>query len=183
MSGGISISRSLDLQGRLTGRAADIFSQAVTFKLTSEDISQMVAQRLQGSPEWKRTPQWVHSYVQGYMKARRDNLYTTHLEWLLWLDGRLVTSKSVAQITKDERTAKFTSLVQMCEESVLLYQKQGGSCRTPPTLEEFDRDPDRFFPSDYMSPWRRVDADKSRHVWKDAEGNPLPDKPFDRKWR
>ncbi len=35
----------------------------------------------------------------------------------------------------------------------------------------------------YKSPWSRIDSDKSRHVWKGKDGEPLRDKPIDQKWR
>lgn len=36
----------------------------------------------------------------------------------------------------------------------------------------------------YKSPWSRVNGDKSRHCWIDRKtGQPLRDKPIDRKWK
>jgi hypothetical protein len=35
----------------------------------------------------------------------------------------------------------------------------------------------------YRSPWSRVDGNKGRHVWRDIKtGQPLRDKPIDKKW-
>ena len=180
---GISIDRALDLQGKLLKRTEDIFSQAISFKMASEDISREVRERLYLSPEWKRSPHWVRSYIEGYMKSRRDNIYKYHMAWMLWLDGSLLTSKSIDFITENEKRAQFTTVVKRCEESVRLYKKHGGSCRHPPTWEEFNSNVSKFFPSTYKSPWSRIDGDKSRHVWIDEKGNPMLNRPYDRKWR
>lgn len=180
---GISMDRAFSLQSELLRRAAAIHSQAISFKMASEDISREVRERLYNSSEWKRAPRWVHSYVEGYMQARRENIYRHHMMWMLWLDGRLLTSKEVGVITELENRTQFQDLVEKCEESVRLYKKHGGSCRHPPTWEEFNSNVSKFFPSTYKSPWSRIDGDKSRHVWTDEQGNPLPDRPYDRKWR
>lgn len=42
--------------------------------------------------------------------------------------------------------------------------------------EGLDKEPE------YRSPWHRVNSDLSRHVWPDDQGNPLRDKPFDRRF-
>lgn len=36
---------------------------------------------------------------------------------------------------------------------------------------------------EYRSPWSRIDSGLSRHVWVDKEGNPLREKPFERKFK
>lgn len=36
---------------------------------------------------------------------------------------------------------------------------------------------------EYRSPWSRIDNNQSRHVWKDAKGQLLRDKPFDRRFK
>ena len=43
--------------------------------------------------------------------------------------------------------------------------------------------PNTFPTKEYRSPWSRIDSDLSRHVWKSAEGLPMYDKPFTRKFQ
>lgn len=143
---GISLDYSLRLQKTLTDRAADIMSRAYSFKLTHEEISESVVQ-LRQSREWKRAPHWVKSYIEGYLHARRDEIYRHHMAWMLSLNGKLVSSKMVDTTTKDE-------------VELGIHKNIG-----------------------YQTPWARVDGEKSRHVWKDADGQPMLDKPYDQKWR
>lgn len=143
---GISINYALRLKDKLKVRAMDIFSRAISFKLSHEEIQTYVME-LQSTKEWKRSPTWVKEYVRGYMDARRDDIYRYHMVWMLWLDNKLVTKVGVDTATKDEQELGLTHCTS------------------------------------YRSPWQRVDGDRSRHVWKDAEGNPMMDKSYDAKWR
>jgi hypothetical protein len=49
------------------------------------------------------------------------------------------------------------------------------------TEEELEAGEDRS--PHYRSPWQRIESDKSRHVWKDKNDQPLYDMPYDGKWR
>jgi hypothetical protein len=143
---GISIDRALRLREKLKLRAGDIFSRAIMFKWSHEDIQEETI-KLHASNEWKRSPGWVQSYLRGYIDARRDNIYRDNLMWVLSLDDKLVTSREVDTATKDEQELGITKCTS------------------------------------YRTPWQRVDGEKSRHVWKDSEGQPMLDKPYDAKWR
>lgn len=179
---GISGNRAYKIQCKLVERVADIYSCARMFYYTHEQIREQVS-KMYDCSDWKRAPTYVNSYVQGYMQARRDDMWQHQFVWLLSCDGKLMTSKEVDVLTEKEKEDKCSAFIAMCEESVRLYAKVGGSCRHPPTREEYMRDFSKHQPSDYKSPWQRVNGELSRHVWKDSAGNPLRDKPCDEKFR
>jgi hypothetical protein len=179
---GISSKRARSIQCQLVERIANIYSSARIFHSTHEQMLESLNERVYNTKEWKKAPVRVSAYVNGYQAAKREEMWCS-FAWLMWLDGKLCTSKEIDAITEQEKTELYSAFVQMCEESVKEYEKQGGSCRHPPTREEFNRNPSRFMSSDYKSPWARIDNNKSRHVWTDKEGNPLRDMPVDGKWR
>jgi hypothetical protein len=154
---GITAKRAFNLQCKLVERADDLYSRAYWYCSTHEQIVESEQRKLWHSKEWARVPSYVHSYVEGYVAAKREELYRHHLYWMVWLDGKLVTSKEV-----DERTK---------EEHKLILDRCNADCQ------------DYAEPAGYRSPWSRIDSEQSRHVWVDNAGNPLPDKPFDGKWK
>lgn len=176
---GVSSSRAHRIQNTLMLRLKDIFSHTIHFKLTHNDMCDRILKDVIDSPEAKKAPKYVNAYIQGVWDTMRENLYKNHIVWLLSCDGMLMTHKEVNELTKKEVSDMYRAFAAMCEESVQEYKKHGGSCRHPPTEEEFER---KFIPSDYRSPWARINGDLSRHVWKDAQGSPLRDKPFDRRF-
>lgn len=186
---GISGDRAYRIQTKLKARLLDIISQGVCFKLTHDEVCEQVRDKVMGDSDWKKAPAYVHTYIQGVWDAKRDEMYRYHIVWVLSCDGKLMTSKEVDELTKKEKEELYAAHVKWCEDSVSEYNKNGGSCRRPDTLEEFSRNFSRGIAVglgirsvDYKSPWSRIDGDLSRHVWKDAQGNPMLHKPYDRKF-
>lgn len=142
---GISIDRALRIQTKAREKISYFLLNARTFYYTWEWITAQMTE-LMSSPDLQKAPVRVRSYLRGWYEARRDSLYQ-HTTWMLWCDGRLMTSKEVDQLTAKEK------------------------------LEGQDKSPT------YVSPWQRIQSDKSRHVWLDTHGQPLPDKPIDARWR
>lgn len=149
---GITVQRAYKLQEKLTARIKDLMSQARHFHLTNEDIiDNMVQVRIH--PDYHRAPRYVHAYCEGVYRTLREDIYNNRLMWVLSLDGKLVSSKEVDDLTLWEK------------EHFPIASK---SCNVFPNGS-----------SGYKSPWSRINNDLSRHVWKDVEGKPLLDKPFD----
>lgn len=91
---GISCDRAYRLERKLIERLADVFATSLQFRSTSETISARIV-AIRESAEWKRAPRHVHTYCEGYIRARRDEFYRTHLEWMLWFDGRLIRDRAL----------------------------------------------------------------------------------------
>lgn len=146
---GISSERAYRIQRKLIDIVADIYSAAIIFKSTHDDILNNLTKRVYKTVEWKKAPSYVQSYVLGYLEARRSEINRYHLAWVLSCDGKLMTNKEVDELTAAERGIGY--------EDVVVH--------------------------DGPTPWGRIDNDLSRHVWTDAHGNPMLDKPFDRKFK
>jgi hypothetical protein len=144
---GISFDRAYKIRIRLQQRVDTIMSCARAYRMTHEAITDKWVKDIRDSQEWKRSPEWVKSYIEGYWTAQKDTIYRYHLVWLLWLDGGLTSRHVVDTLTEVEKaTGK-------------------------------DKEPN------YRSPWARIDNDRSRHVWLDAQGNARADSPYDAKWK
>lgn len=152
---GISGARASRIAAELKKRLLDIIFQGIHFKQTHDFISQRIIAGVLDTPEWRKAPGYVCSYLQGVSDTKRDEIYHYHLAWLLSVDGSLLTSKQVNALTRMEK-----EYGQSLPDGSRIYSTDPG----------------------YKSPWSRVDSSLSRHVWKDANGNPLADKPYDAKF-
>ena len=179
---GLSHKSAYTIMRKMVGRAQEVFSSAIAYKLTQDDISDRIRQDIRETGEYIRLPTWAKSHIDGYCEAKREEIYKYHLVWLMSLDGELVTSEMVDQRTAEEKGRLFRDFCRKCEQSVEHYKLHGGSCRQPPTFEEFSARIAHFTPSDYHTPWARIKGDFSRYVWKDSKGVILSDKPYDRRW-
>lgn len=158
---GISGDRAYRIQVKLRQRLLDTISNCIHFHTTAEYLSAQVG-AVFGNPDLKRAPRYVSSYLRGVWDTKREDIQQHHLVWLLYCDGSLLTSEQVDELTLKEHTAMWTAFCT--------------TWRKIPTLQEFIA---KLLPSDYKSPWSRINSELSRHVWKDAQGNPLVDKPYD----
>lgn len=104
---GISGNRAYKLKSRLVSRIADIYANAVHFKLTHDEISQKVRE-IMNDVDYKRLPTHAKEYIQGYWQAKRDEVYRYHITWVLSLDGNLLTSKEVDSITMLEKSLNLS---------------------------------------------------------------------------
>lgn len=154
---GMTGARTFRLQAKLKVRVQEILSTTVALKLTWDDQYDRLNKEVFHTPEWKKVPQYVRSYIDGYIDCWRAQMYRDHIKWMLSLDGLLLTNTDIDAITRQE-------------------VRDGGMWES--TTRWID-----ITSKDYRSPWSRIDGDKSRHVWLDKPGGlPLSRKPLDRKW-
>lgn len=99
---GISVDRTYRIQTKIMARVKDIYSRAIFYNLTYESISDELA-KVYNDPQLKLTPAYVKHHIFGYCEAKREEIYHHHVQWMLWLDGKLVTSEEVNSITKSEK--------------------------------------------------------------------------------
>lgn len=149
----ISGERGFKLMRRFKVIIGEIYMIARTLKLTHEDIQERVREQVTGTPEWARLSLHYRYYVEGYHEALQDEIWRSHLVWMKWCDNQLLTSDEMRALTEKE-----------------FNQFSVG--------EDYPK-----FPVDYRSPWARCEEEHSRFVWKDAAGNPMKDKPFERKYQ
>lgn len=173
---GISVDRAYRIQKLLAERVRDIFSSARLTHPTSEHISSQIRSDVLNAPEYDRAPGHVRAYIQGVLDTLWHNMHHYHLVWVHSLDGMLMVRDEVALSTDKEMATEYAAYVKRCGKP------EDGSYRDPPTFSEFSRNWSKFLPSDYKSPWMRVDTDKSRFVWKDGNGKPLLNRPYDKKF-
>jgi hypothetical protein len=166
---GLTHKQSYNLMRKMVGRVQSIYASAFAYKLTYIEISERLNSNVLQSGEYKRLPAWAKSHISGYCEAKREDTEKYHLVWLNSLDGEFYTKEMVDNLTTLEIDRLYRDLKSKCDLS-------------GPTFEEFRQNISRFMPSDYKSPWMRVNSEFSRHVWKDAHGNILSDKPYDRKF-
>src|SRR5271167_4030125 len=134
---GISGDRAYRIKQKLVQRLKDIVSNGMHFKLTHDEVCEQVRERVMGDSDWQKAPAYVHTYIQGVWDTKRDEMYRYHITWVLSLDGKLVSSEEVDELTKKEFAELYAKHVQWCEASEREYAKNGGSCRRADTLEEF----------------------------------------------
>jgi hypothetical protein len=132
--------RAYNIQSELKNNINYIYSNAIHFKLTHDDIVDQIREKVYDIARAKKVPQYVISFLDGYWEAKREEVYRNHIVWVLSIDGMLMTSKEV-----DAWKAS----------------------------KDFSHD---------TSPWSRIDTESCRHVWKDNDGHPMLDKPFDRRF-
>lgn len=158
MKSRISGDRAFRIRQQYKDRISSIFGSIITFRQTLNDLTESMRKSVWEVEEVKRCPETVRAYLHGYFDARWDNLWRYHFAWLLWCDDKLMTKEEVDQLTRQE------------DED--LYRQF--------SLTQGEKN---YRPKDYRPPWSRIDSDKSRHVWKDRDGTPIPTFPVDAKWR
>jgi hypothetical protein len=125
------ITDSLKKRDRIIGRVDDAFGCAVSFKLTSRQLTErlIAAEQSEG-----RVPAWVSAYVNGYVRAKTDALARTMI-YGAWLDH------SFYDATNRESPCYV-------ENRGITWQKFG---------EITDKNPDsmvgHWWPSDVTRPW------------------------------
>lgn len=96
-------------------------------------------------------PNCVKEYISGYTKAMWEQMYLRDIEWMFYLDGKLMSGKDVEKLAYEENC------------------KQWGKCVKNEQIFHH--------PPEYKSPWQRIDMTKCKYVWKGKEGHPMPHKP------
>jgi hypothetical protein len=152
------IDRQYKTQRALLMRLQSIYCAAIQLKQTADHISDQTCKLVFHSQEAKTITRSQLEYLHGYNEAKRHDLYQNHLIWMMWVDSKLMSSKDISRLEKNE-----AMMFQIAVNGIVL------NTGNKPDI-------------DYISPWRRVNGDLCRHVWKDANGNPLPNKPFDAKF-
>ena len=147
---GISSDRAYRIQRAMISRVSDIYSSHVHFHTTYEDVAEELRSTVHNSQELALCPERVRAYIDGYCEALRNNIWNTKVMWVLSVDGKLMTSKQVDELTRTARA------------------ENDANRATPNT----------FPTKEYRSPWSRVDVEKSQHVWIGKDGAPMYDKPF-----
>lgn len=99
---GMSIDRAINIQERLKKRISDIFGRTIAYKLTWDELHELLFREISESQSYKKAPAWVHSFLKGYMEARKEEIHRHHTAWLLWVDGQLMTRKDVDTIAAQE---------------------------------------------------------------------------------
>ena len=92
---GISGDRAYRIQKKYAEKIKDIYSRAVSYKSPHETTSELLSSEVWRSPELKKAPSYVRSYLQGMNDCKFDEIYRHHLAWMLSLDGKLMTRKQV----------------------------------------------------------------------------------------
>src|ERR1019366_145744 len=111
---GISIDRSYRIQEKMKGRIADIYSTAKHFHQTHETILEKMKAQVWESPELKKAPSHVRSYLSGYLAAISNQLWQNNMAWMLSCDGKPMTNKEVDLLTEQEK--KFPPIRYKGEE-------------------------------------------------------------------
>ena len=106
---GISAARSHKLEKIFRERMSSIFSQGIRFQHTHEHMLKCIHSEILDTPEWKMVPERVRSYIEGYWKAKRDEVYQYHLVWVMSVDGKLMTNKEIIDaLTEEEKMYEVT---------------------------------------------------------------------------
>lgn len=98
----ISGTRAYDLQRKWISHIRLIYSEAIHFRLTRDDISDRIVSGVMNTPEWERVAKHIQQYVQGYWEAKRESLFQEHIIWALSVDGKLMLNKEVDLLTEEE---------------------------------------------------------------------------------
>lgn len=158
---GISVERALRIQRELESRIRGVFGLALITTCTHEALMEHIIHKVWRTKEWSLAPRYVRTYISGMQVVLMDNLYHYHVEWVLSLDGKLVSREDVEHVTIREDQDN--------------YHKYA--------LTEFAEKKD-YTPVGYRSPWQRVDPTKSTFVWKHPDtGAILYDRPFHNRGR
>ena len=90
------------LKRKLISALCDVYARARHFRMTHDELSEGLresvyepAQRL-GAAE--------RAYIDGYAEAKRAEVWRSQVMWMLSVDGRLMTSKEVDALTREEAT-------------------------------------------------------------------------------
>lgn len=85
---GISIDRAIRIQNWYKAEIDSIFRDAIYSKHSHAQILEQKRIRVFDRPDFKKTPNWVRSYLSGYSAAKMDELYTHYLEWRMYVPFR-----------------------------------------------------------------------------------------------
>ncbi len=87
----MKLDRSIKIQMRAYQNLRDIYSHAVGFGLTSQEINTRVSDMM---TKFGPMPRWINSYIEGCRKVLTDDLYRNNLVFLFTMpDGSHVNTK------------------------------------------------------------------------------------------
>lgn len=87
------LTTSLNHRQRLIGNVNSVFSSAFFGEYTHQQLTQALIRVMYEDYAWKRVPQWVRSYVQGYSDSTRRHFERANIEHSYVIDGeRLLLS-------------------------------------------------------------------------------------------
>ncbi len=116
---GLSSAQSYNRLKLFKERIADIFSMAISYKLTHSKILEHRTLKVFCDPRYSGCPLHVKEYLRGYWDAQSEGLYKNHLEWRHWVPahpehpdigtvGKLLTKEQVRTL----QTAGWTDIHQ-----------------------------------------------------------------------
>lgn len=173
---GLSAARTYKLQCAALKTLGDIMQSAVHLKLTAEDISDKVYADVIDPLAKAKAPYHATRYVKGFYEARLGEIYRHHLVWMHHIDGELRFSAEIDLLTRTEGAFIASPDYAHAIKGLIYDFMRRRTDRESQIVEQ-------SVLGTYKAPWSRIDAALSRHVWKDAQGFPVCDKSFDRKFR
>lgn len=99
---GITIERAVKLKSTYLLRLQDLFSAHIFYRSTHQTIIKAINESIFEQLKFKRAPRWLVEYLRGYRDARLDSIQREHVVWMNDVDGRLMTTKEVDQLTSSE---------------------------------------------------------------------------------
>lgn len=81
---------------RLLSRLRDIYSRARIFHLSHAEILRDLGEKIYSTRDYAKQTPYYSGVFHGWRSALADGLYD-HLEWRVYLDGRLVRSSDVPE--------------------------------------------------------------------------------------
>jgi hypothetical protein len=94
--------RSRKARDAMTSHIDSEVYRAIEKKLTLDEFSNNVHQRTTNSEDYPRMVGLDQSFVDGYYRARWNQLWREHAAWLMCCDNRLMTSKEIDALTDAE---------------------------------------------------------------------------------
>jgi len=84
------IEESLKRQDRLANRIRDVYSGVEHFEQSHVEMLNIRCKQVHQSKDWKQSPHWVLSFVQGVESELNNRIWQHLVEWvLIGPDGRM----------------------------------------------------------------------------------------------
>lgn len=99
---GISHKRAQVIENSVLGDIRSVFFTAEALNHTNEHITEEIT-AVMNTRNAKRLPLHRLTYINGYIAARRENIYTSKLVWVVSVDEKLLTSEETHALAEDEK--------------------------------------------------------------------------------
>lgn len=98
---GISLEQAHKLERSCISKIVETYRAAAQFYWSASFLNEQL-QKLYSGETYTKLPKHMQSYVRGYQHAKQEAHETSHIEWRMFVDGKLLNRAEVMALSRAE---------------------------------------------------------------------------------